>query len=96
MAQTRAAGQVSRQGAWLALSIGQMPVFAYVTFASHVLYPTYAGAPRLLPLTPLEDQQLGGMVMQTVSMAVLFSALTVVFWRWFQAETRCRRHPAAF
>lgn len=76
----------------LAMVIGQMPVFAYVTFASTVLYPTYEAAPRIVPLTALEDQQLGGILMHTAGMGVLFVALVVVFRRWYQAENSA--HPA--
>jgi len=70
----------------LALALGQIPVFAYLTFAGEVLYPTYETAVRLVPLSPLEDQQLGGIIMKTVSMAVLFGMLGVAFWRWYQTE----------
>jgi putative membrane protein len=69
-----------------ALSIGQIPVFAYVTFSSTVLYPTYEVAPRIVPLTPLEDQQLGSILMHTASMMVLVVALAVVFRQWSQTE----------
>jgi putative membrane protein len=71
----------------VALAIGQIPVFAYVTFSSTVLYPTYEMAPRIVPLTPLEDQQLGGILMHTVGMGVLFTTLVVVFQKWNHAES---------
>ena len=71
----------------LALSLGQIPVFAYLTFSSQVLYPTYETAQRLLPLTPLADQQLGGMIMKVASMAVLFGLLAVAFWRWYHTDS---------
>lgn len=71
----------------LALTIGQIPVFAYLTFSPEVLYPTYAAAPRLVALSPLEDQQLGGIIMKGASMAALFAALAVAFWRWYQSES---------
>jgi putative membrane protein len=70
----------------LALAIGQLPVFAYITFAQAGRYPTYAMAARLVPLTPLEDQQLGGILMQFVSMAVLSVALAVAYRHWYKAE----------
>lgn len=70
----------------LALSIGQIPIFAYLTFTSEVLYPTYDTAVRLTPLTPLEDQRLGGIIMKLAGMVVLFGVLAVVFWRWYQTE----------
>jgi putative membrane protein len=78
----------------LALSIGQIPVFAYVTFASTVLYPTYEVAPRIVPLTPLEDQQLGGILMHVAGMGVLFIALVVVFRQWYQSENVSHTHDA--
>jgi hypothetical protein len=37
-------------------------------------------------LTPLEDQQLGGIMMKVANMVVLFTMLAVVFWRGYQAE----------
>jgi putative membrane protein len=70
----------------LALSLGQLPVFAYVTFANRVLYPTYETAPRLLPLTPLADQQLGGIIMKIAGMAVLFTMLAIAFWQWYRLD----------
>jgi putative membrane protein len=69
------------------LSISQIPVFAYITFTDEVLYPTYEIAARIVPLTPLEDQQLGGIIMKVASMIVLFGMLAVAFWRGYQVET---------
>jgi putative membrane protein len=69
-----------------ASSIGQLPVFAYVTFSTTVLYPTYEMAPRLVPLSPLQDQQLGGILMHVTSMIVLSVALAMVFKQWSHTE----------
>lgn len=81
----------------LALTIGHIPVFAYLTFSQEILYPTYAAAPRLIALSPLEDQQLGGIIMKLASMVALFAALAVAFGRWYQHEStpRGRRNHAA-
>ena len=38
-------------------------VAALITFADEVLYPWYAFAPRTWGLSPLDDQQLGGLIM---------------------------------
>jgi cytochrome c oxidase assembly factor CtaG len=38
-------------------------VGALLTFAGRPLYQTYIDAPRISPLSPLEDQQLGGLIM---------------------------------
>ena len=36
------------------LMVGQLPVFAFLTFAGEAIYPTYAWAPRIIDLDPLE------------------------------------------
>jgi putative membrane protein len=79
-----------------ASSIGQLPVFAYVTFSSTVLYPTYEMAPRLVPLTPLQDQQLGGILMHVTSMIVLCVALAMVFKQWSHTESTDRKSKRLF
>src|SRR5947207_833863 len=53
-------------GQLLYLFVFGMPmtvVAAMVAGAEHVLYPYYAAAPRVVDLTPLADQQLGGVIM---------------------------------
>lgn len=71
----------------LGVSLGQLPLFAVLTFSSEVIYPTYAKAPRYYPdLTPLGDQMLGGVVMKFVAAAFMFIGLTVLFYRWYMAE----------
>lgn len=70
----------------LGLAIGQIPMVAYLTFSHDVLYPTYELAQRLVALSPLEDQQLGGMVMKLASTGVFVVVLALAFWRWFQED----------
>jgi putative membrane protein len=82
----------------LGLAIGQIPVVAYLTFSREVFYPTYEVAPRLVALSPLEDQQLGGIVMKLASLGVFVGVLAIAFWRWFQASVgdkvaRVAHHP---
>jgi putative membrane protein len=60
-------------------------VAAMVTVADHVLYPFYAGAPRPWPITPLDDQRLGGVLMWVPAGLVPLLAFTVVFFRWAAA-----------
>lgn len=52
------------------LMVAQIPLFAILTFATEVLYPTYALAPRVIPLEPLPDQVLGGLIMKVSNMLV--------------------------
>jgi len=61
-------------------------VAAFVTGAERPLYPWYAAAPRLFGLTPLADQQLGGIIMWVPAGLIPLVAFTVVFFRWVAAE----------
>src|SRR2546425_6349065 len=61
-------------------------VAAVITGAEHVLYPFYAAAPRVFDLTPLADQQLGGVIMWVPAGIIPVVAFTVVFFRWARAE----------
>jgi putative membrane protein len=62
---------------------------ALITFASGVLYPTYLeGGPyalvrETLGLTPLADQQVGGLLMWVVCSAWYIAAAAITFFRWF-------------
>ena len=59
---------------------------ALITLAEHVLYPFYAAAPRVWDLTPLADQQLGGLLMWVVGTMYLWVAGGVVWFRWAARE----------
>jgi len=61
-------------------------VAAMITLADEVLYPWYTAAPRTWGLTPLADQQLGGIIMWVPAGIVPLVAFTVVFFRWAAAE----------
>ena len=76
-------------GQLLYLFVFGMPmtvVAAMVAGAEHVLYPYYAAAPRVVDLTPLADQQLGGVIMWVPAGIIPVVAFTVVFFRWAAAE----------
>jgi putative membrane protein len=61
-------------------------VAAMITGAEHVLYPFYEAAPRIVDLTPLADQRLGGVIMWVPSGLIPLAAFTIVFFRWVAAE----------
>jgi len=61
-------------------------VAAMITGAEHTLYPFYAAAPRVVPLTPLADQRLGGLIMWVPAAVVPLVAFTAVFFRWVAAD----------
>jgi putative membrane protein len=63
-------------------------VGALITFADEVLYPWYLAAPRTAGLSPLDDQQLGGLLMWIPGNLWIFAAIGVVFFKWAKEEER--------
>ena len=67
---------------------------ALITLSDSVLYPFYAAAPRVGGLSPLDDQQIGGLLMWVLGGLMLWIVMTVIWFRysvWDQrldAETR--------
>lgn len=61
---------------------------AIITFASSVLYPTYAAAPRIFNLSPMDDQQIAGLVMAVPTGMIYMTALSIIFFRWLDSENR--------
>jgi len=57
-------------------------VSIYIAMADRVLYPAYAVAPRVWGLTPLADQQIGGLIMWIPGGLLFYVVMTVVFFKW--------------
>jgi putative membrane protein len=57
-------------------------VAALITLSDDVLYPWYATAPRTWGLSPLDDQQLGGLLMWVPGNLYMFLAIGVLFFVW--------------
>jgi putative membrane protein len=57
-------------------------VAIYIVMADRVLYPAYSAAPRILPLSPLEDQLLGALIMWIPGGIIFYIIMTVVFFKW--------------
>lgn len=69
----------------LGVVIGMTPLFAYITFSTDILYPTYEFAPRVIAdFTAGEDQLLAGTMMKLGGLMVAVAAIGVSFYRWFQ------------
>ena len=67
--------------------IGMTPVFAFITFSSDILYPTYEYAPRIVAgFSPAGDQLLAGVLMKLVGMGVALIVFGVSFFRWYRAS----------
>ena len=68
------------------LMVGQLPVFAFLSFVGKPLYPTYVWAPRIVGLDPLSDQILGGIIMKIVNMIFFLTILGISFYFWARSE----------
>ena len=64
------------------MSIPMSIVAVYIAMADHVLYPAYNAAPRVLPLSPLEDQLLGALIMWIPGSLLFVVIMSVVFFKW--------------
>lgn len=56
-------------------------------------YPTYLTAPRITALSPLEDQQFGGLLMWVGGGLYFLIATGVVFFAWAAREEAANRRP---
>jgi len=64
------------------MTIPMSVVAVYITMAESVLYPFYSSAPRIMNLSPLEDQLLGGLIMWVPGGLIYVIIMTVVFFKW--------------
>ncbi|MEG9437901.1 cytochrome c oxidase assembly protein [Edaphobacter sp. HDX4] len=65
---------------------------ALLTFSTVLWYPLYAGRTAVWGLTPLEDQQLGGLIMWVPSGVVFIVVGLVLFARWLKASNDRLEH----
>ena len=59
---------------------------SFLTFGSTPLYPIYATFPRIWGVSALTDQMIAGLSMKIVGGAILWTVVTVVFFRWGRRE----------
>jgi putative membrane protein len=63
------------------------PACALIIFANDLIYTTYAHAPQLTEwLSPMDDQQLGGVIMKIMQEGVFVIALALLFKKWYRRE----------
>jgi putative membrane protein len=67
-------------------------VAIYIVMADSILYPFYSSAPRIMKLSPMEDQLLGGLIMWVPGGILFMIIMTVVFFKW---ASRGEDHAAA-
>ena len=61
-----------------------------LTFGHSVMYDFYAEAPRVFPLSAIDDQQLAGALMKIYAGALLWAVIAAMFFRWYASEQRDR------
>jgi putative membrane protein len=61
-------------------------VGSFIALSDGVLYSFYAAAPRIVPLSALEDQQLAGLIMWIGVSTFMLGFLTIVFFAWARNE----------
>ena len=89
--------RISRGFAVLYLFVGCQPMVALgalLTFASTPLYAPYISAPRVWGLSPLNDQQLGGLIMWLPTNIPYLIALSAAFFLWIREQDRTERAAA--
>ena len=68
------------------LSIAQLIIFAPITFSKDPLYQFYVNAPRIWNISPLADQQIGGIIMKMSGAVIFLTLIVIVFFRWYKEE----------
>jgi putative membrane protein len=64
------------------LILGQVPLFAFLTFTREVLYTGYGSAARVIPVSALAEQQMAGWLLKLATSLIFASAFIVVFLDW--------------
>jgi putative membrane protein len=59
---------------------------SFLTFGDHPLYKFYETVPRLWGLSALDDMRFAGLIMKILVGFSLWITITVVFFRWYNAE----------
>ncbi len=97
LSQTPLIPRISRPFAILYLFIGCQPMVALgalLTFSATPLYAPYVTAPRVWGLSPLADQQLGGLIMWLPTNIPYLIALSAAFFLWVGERDRAERLAA--
>lgn len=61
-------------------------IASFVTFSDRVVYQFYAEAPRLWNLSPIQDQQIAGVIMKVLGSIILWCFIGVAFFKWYERE----------
>ncbi len=66
---------------------------SFITFSDRAVYQAYVEAPRIWGISPLADQQIAGGIMKLMGTIILWSFITVAFFKWYEREEGEARGP---
>ena len=69
------------------MTIPMSLVAIFITYSDSVLYPSYASAPRVWQLSPMQDQMIGGLIMWIPGGLFFVCVMAVVFFKWSAADS---------
>jgi putative membrane protein len=72
---------------YLFIAAGVLPMIpgGFITFSANPLFATYELAPRV-GMSALHDQQLAGVLMKIGNVPVIWAAMGVIWFRWYEKE----------
>lgn len=79
----------------LLLALPQILIGAYLSLANDVIYDVYAVCGRLWPISPVTDQQIGGLITWIPASMMSVVAALVLLRRWMVDDDRRARARAA-
>lgn len=91
-AAVRRAAPAAALGAILATTVQMGLLGALITFAVRPLYPPHVASTLAWGVSPLEDQQLAGIVMWAPGSIAYLAAAVWIGWRWMRGERDRRLH----
>lgn len=80
-------GAPVKMGYLIVATILNTGVFAYLTFSALPLYATYELAPPVGLLSARDDQIVAGLLMKIAGAVVLWTAVSIIFFRWMGGWT---------
>jgi putative membrane protein len=92
LAELNQLSELKKLGCLFANGVLLYPACGMIIFANKILYDTFVGSPQLIPiLAPLDDQQLGGIVMKFVQEGVIATAIGIIIYQWFRKENSSQK-----
>jgi putative membrane protein len=67
------------------MTIPMSVVSVAIAYSGSILYPEYASAPRVMRISPMDDQMLGGLIMWIPGGLYFFVVISVIFYQWQKA-----------